>query len=179
MRTQSYKLPKDLKQKIQHWGGLWELPNLPGLFALQFSSRLRITLGKCLPRKGIIRMNVLLLDDSLELFYEVLCHEAAHIAVYHLHDVYCRPHGPEWASLVRAAGYDPRPRFRLLHPAIIRTLSNSVKPLYIHRCPVCQMMRVAARPMRRWRCLKCVESGLDGHLEIATMPSGGIEEIER
>ena len=50
---------------------------------------------------------------------------------------------------------------------------RAVRPrmLYQHRCPVCSASRVARRPVRRWRCRACRESGLEGALEISTQPS--------
>jgi ribosomal protein L37AE/L43A len=37
---------------------------------------------------------------------------------------------------------------------------------YSHTCPVCQSRRVAGRPVRGWRCARCVEAGLLGNLTI-------------
>ena len=37
---------------------------------------------------------------------------------------------------------------------------------FLHRCPVCDFSRVAARPVRSWRCADCVAAGLGGNLVI-------------
>jgi ribosomal protein L37AE/L43A len=40
--------------------------------------------------------------------------------------------------------------------------------LYQHRCPLCGAGRTARRPVRRWRCRVCRESGREGELQITT-----------
>jgi predicted SprT family Zn-dependent metalloprotease len=68
------------------------------------------SLGRCQPEQKRIRLASWLREAPGELLAEVLCHEAAHVAVHELHGRGCRPHGSEWKSLMRAAGYDARTR---------------------------------------------------------------------
>ena len=96
---------------LTEWARVWNLPALPESVRVEFSPRIRRSLGRCHSRKGIIRLNPALLsvgpdgkDDHEALLREVLCHEAAHVAAYLLHGA-VRPHGPEWGGLMRAAGY--------------------------------------------------------------------------
>ena len=122
-----------------------------------------------------MRLNGRLRDAPAELLVEVLCHELAHVVAYELNGRNCRPHGPEWASLMRQAGYAPRIRIDIrdlpvdyaawLSAQIARRASTE----FVHRCPVCQASRIAGRPVRRWRCLRCREAGLDGVLTITRL----------
>jgi predicted SprT family Zn-dependent metalloprotease len=106
---------------------------------------------------------------DLSVLEEVLCHEAAHLAVFQLFGESCRPHGPEWAQLMRAAGFEPRRRL-VLDEAGSPSLSSRPRHVYIHYCPVCQWERVGGRPVRSWRCPYCSVLGLDGVLEIVKRP---------
>ena len=89
-----------IQEKPQQWAQLWGLPELPAVVSVQFSRRLRTSLGRCSPRRGIIRLHHALQDAPEELFDEVLCHELAHLAAFRLHGPNIRPHGPEWKRLV-------------------------------------------------------------------------------
>ncbi len=102
----------------------------------------------------------------------VLCHEAAHIAAYHLYGRNARPHGAEWAALVRAAGFSPASSFHSSQPtereaALRRRPRHPSTRLVAHVCPVCQTERLARRVVRGWRCAECVAAGLDGHLDTS------------
>lgn len=104
-------MPTDPYQSwIRHWSQLWTLPHLPQSLRIEFSLRIRRSLGRCYPSKGVIRLNQRLLDGPEEFLREVVCHEVAHIAVHLVHGNSRRPHGPEWAGFMRAAGYVPRAR---------------------------------------------------------------------
>jgi SprT protein len=152
------------------WSSLWGTPDLPATIHITFSPRLRASLGRCSPRTGSIRLNPGLLDADPAILREVLCHEAAHVAAWLLHGRRARPHGREWKDLMRAAGYEPRVRWP--HQALPGALRAARRPavLYLHTCPVCHARRTARRPVRAWRCRRCVEDGLDGRLEITSRP---------
>ncbi len=70
------------------------------------------SLGRCYPDRKLIRVARFVLDESEDLFQEVLCHEAAHVAAYHLHGRTIRPHGREWKALIQMAGYPPSARYQ-------------------------------------------------------------------
>jgi len=129
---------------------------------IEFSNRITRSLGRTQPSAKIIRLNPLLRTSLSHLLKEVLCHELAHIAAYHMYGEFIRPHGPEWQALVRSAGFEPRVRIE----ADMDWPSPPPVKCYTHRCPACHAVRVAKRPMPRWRCSKCVANGLTGFLEI-------------
>ena len=106
----------------------------------------------------------------VEVLREVLSHEIAHIAVRDLHGVGRRPHGPEWMALVRAAGFEPQKRIAWSSGSRTPNASAIQRPNYLHRCPVCQLRRIARRPVRHWRCAACVTAGLSGRLDIGPLP---------
>jgi predicted SprT family Zn-dependent metalloprotease len=99
---------------------------------------------------------------------EVLCHELAHLAVYRLHGGSARPHGPEWRQLMAAVGVASLATARTC--AVVRPTKPNARKDYRsrfeHRCPVCQMVRFARRPVRSWRCAGCVAAGLPGLLTV-------------
>ena len=160
-------LPPDphalISADISAFAHTWGIPTLPARVTAHYSTRLRSSLGRCTPARGEVRLAAALATRDPDLHREVLCHEVAHVAVHLLHGPGCRPHGPEWAALMRRAGYEPRVRFP-------REAAAHVLPPpgagYQHLCPVCQMTRVARRVVRWWRCKACVESGLSGELAI-------------
>jgi predicted SprT family Zn-dependent metalloprotease len=117
----------------------------------------------------LIRINAALVDQPLSLLEEVVCHEAAHVAVHELYRGRRRPHGAEWRELMQKAGFAPRVRMPL------DRLPSRMQPntVYEHHCPVCQAHRNARRPVRRWRCTACVGVGLPGELVITKLPLRG------
>ncbi len=149
-------------------GTRWSVQTIADRVEIQFSHRLRSSLGRCVPSRRIVRLNRCLLNARPALVEEVLCHELAHVVTFERHGRHCRPHGREWEALMRAAGFEPRVRARLSHDlqAALRT-ARRPDGLYEHRCPVCQATRLARRPVPQWRCAACVAAGLEGWLVIA------------
>lgn len=105
-------LPDDVAELLQSWCELWDAADLTPEISVELSSRMTRSLGRCYPDRKLIRIAKFVLDDSEDLFQEVLCHEAAHLAAYHLHGKSIRPHGYEWKSLMLQAGYPPSVRFK-------------------------------------------------------------------
>lgn len=162
--------PLTVTSWLGEWSRAWCVPGLETRIHVETSRRLRTALGRCHPAAGTVRIHPHLLAEPLELLREVVCHEAAHVAVHVLHGRAVRPHGSEWARLMRVAGYEPRAR---MDPArLSRSFRASVRPrvLYEHRCPVCDASRLARRPFYRWRCRACRESGREGRLQIRPRP---------
>ena len=93
------------------------------------------------------------LRERGELCAEVLCHEFAHVAVYRLYGAGARPHGAEWAGLMEMAGFPARTRVAVDLPEVCRHRGF----MYLHRCPVCQVVRPARTRAERWRCAQCGE----------------------
>jgi len=153
--------------RIAQWAVLWKALGLETRVSVSFSRRLRCSLGRCVPARGIVRLSMRLLRSRPELLDEVLCHEVAHVAAYELYGRRARPHGREWAALMRAAGFEPRVRAPWRHDVVEAAAARPRRGLrYEHRCPICQAGRLARRPVRQWRCAACVRAGLDGQLVI-------------
>lgn len=106
------QLSVDIHRALQSWCHVWGADDLAAQITVEFSSRMTRSLGRCYPERNLIRIAQFVLEDSDALVQEVLCHEAAHLAAYHLHGTSIRPHGPEWKALMLAAGYPPTVRFR-------------------------------------------------------------------
>ena len=95
---------------VPGWAEAWGVPGLESRLCVRFSTRMSRSLGRCHPERKLIRLASWLREAPYALLTEVLCHEAAHVAVYELHGRDCRPHGSEWKTLMRAAGYPARTR---------------------------------------------------------------------
>ena len=147
------------------WEHLWNADRLADRLTVEVSSRLRSSVGRCYPERRLIRLAVCLIDGSRELLPEVLCHEAAHVVVYERFGRSVRPHGREWRRLVETAGFPARTRVPIEGPVNRRNLRR----WWRHTCPVCGASRTAGRPMRRWRCVACVDAGRGGELVITRL----------
>ena len=161
---QEKQLGKRIQEKSTGYFMLWGVPGLENDIDIQFSSRLRRSLGRTRVDKHRVRLNKNLINTNNNLLDEVLCHELAHIVVYTRFGNNAKPHGSEWAALMRQAGYRPRVRINTGGEKLPRS-SNK----YEHLCPVCQHIRYARRPMTRWRCIRCINAGLDGRLHIRSV----------
>lgn len=160
-----------LRRRIDRWCRIWGVPDLAKGVIVVRSKRLRITLARCHPmRRTIVLRDDLSIGDRDRLA-EVLCHEFAHIAAYELYGSRAKAHGHEWQELVRLAGL--KPQIRMKDPHTPKTITNRRRSalVYEHRCPVCQMMRMARRPVANWRCSECVIAGLGGALIITSVES--------
>jgi SprT protein len=149
---------------LRRWAREWGLTELPADIRIAYNPRLRRSLAKCSPRTGTISLNPLLTTAPPAKLAEVLCHEVAHVAAFRLYGRTVRPHGPEWAHLVRSAGYEPHLRAPPLDENARRRRSPRV---YEHVCPICQQAWRARRSVRQWRCGDCLNAGLSGELVIS------------
>lgn len=156
-----------LKQCVIGWARLWQTPRLQDRITIEFSQRLSRTLGLARPASGLIRLNSVLLQEANRLLLnEILCHEAAHIAVYECHGPRGRPHGTEWRLLMTLAGFRPRARIPADEIAGRPGWHKGVSYRYEHCCPVCQTVYIARRTDCRWRCAACVQKGREGKLLV-------------
>lgn len=159
-----------LRSAFDAWGEADAAANV----RVEFSSRMTSSLGRCYPDRHLIRLHEDLRErDARQVLHEVICHEAAHIVAFERHGRDIRPHGPEWAELVRAAGVPARTKI----PCDVELGSaengrTGARLTYEHRCPVCQTVRYAKCPVRAWRCAACTEAGLSGELRIVSRPAG-------
>jgi len=135
---------------------------------------LRVSLGIAYPERNLVRINSILQSENLgDVLEEVICHEAAHIAAYHLYGPKIKSHGPEWKELVTKAGFLPRTK---LSCDLIEPQLKSPSQLYVHTCLICQSNRASKKPQPQWRCIECQESGLEGRLQIQSQPISGVSE---
>lgn len=125
--------------------------------------RLTRTVARFRPPASIIEISAAVVAMPADRLRDVLCHEAAHAVVWARHGHKARPHGPEWAALVRSAGHEPTASLIRCGamPAPTRTTSR-----FRHTCLVCHFSAVASRRMPRWRCPQCRAIGLPGTLTV-------------
>lgn len=162
-------IPSSLMDAIRRCFSLWGLAGFEENVTICFSRRMCRALGRCYVKRRRISLSKRLREMPISILEEVLCHESAHLAAFQLCGENHRPHGPEWAHLMRLAGFDPRRRL-VLDEYGISTPSKQLSQFYVHFCLVCQMERVARRAVRTWRCADCRALGLDGLLEIRRHP---------
>jgi len=148
---------------MRDWAALWKVPGLARTVTVEFSPRLHRSWARVRLEARAISLNPELAHGSKRLLQEVLCHELAHVAVEERRTRTGARHGRDWAALIHAAGFVPA---RKLGPPLPASARKTASALYEHWCPVCQMTRMARRPVTRWRCAGCVEAGLDGALRI-------------
>ncbi len=153
---------------LRRWTKCWGVPELCDLIEYGWSPRLHRSLGVAYPERKLIRLNYLLKDSHYSsLLNEVLCHEAAHVAVFHIHGKLAVSHGPEWKQLLLLAGYEPRTSHKvnaLSGPAELNLFR------YEHICLVCHTKRFSKCPQLQWRCFDCQKAGLEGNLTIKSYP---------
>jgi predicted SprT family Zn-dependent metalloprotease len=171
MPTPEAAIPPRLQRRLERWLERWGTPSLSKSLRIEFSPRLRRAFGRCYQDERLIRLTPSLRDTQSHLLAEILCHEAAHAAVYERHGAEARPHGEEWEEMMRVAGFEPRVRIPV---AVRNTLPEGAKDrvVYLHRCPVCDLSRHAARPMHNWRCRTCVSTRSQGQLVIRREVAG-------
>ncbi len=125
-RLPTKQLASSRLDRIEEWAALWGVPGLQSRTRVELSTRLRSSLGRAWPAKKLIRIHAGLIDHPREVIEEVLCHEAAHVAVAELHGGYRRPHGAEWRRLMKQAGFEPRVRLRLATPLADYAMPNLI-----------------------------------------------------
>lgn len=170
---------------LSTWAPIWNRPALEDSITVEVSTRLERALARALPERRVVRLAAAVAQGPETGLAEVLCHEAAHLVVHERHGRQARPHGREWAQLMRAAGYSPRVRVDPAELGIVmpkrrrRAQPRRRRYLYEHRCPVCQTQRMAGRPVRQWRCEVCSAAGLSGELEVWRWPRRDRDRVER
>ncbi len=152
-------------QALTRWAESGRTPDLIRHVRISYSRRLRKSLGRVRPKSGIITLNARLTSAPHAILLEVLCHEAAHVAVYLRHGWSAKPHGPEWRELIRLAGYQPTTRL-LCSELSSQEKPGRVIPLRKHcRCPVCSTEYFVRRHNSSYHCSLCLRKGLTVKLE--------------
>jgi predicted SprT family Zn-dependent metalloprotease len=134
---------------------------LPGV---RVNPRLRTTRARYLRTPHVIEVSRSLIRARRSDLERVLAHELAHALVTRRYPG-ARPHGPEWRDVMVRAGLTPFEQRRSLKASAPPTRQHG-RFHYEHRCPVCQMRRIAKRPVSQWRCTACVGIGLAGLLQV-------------
>jgi predicted SprT family Zn-dependent metalloprotease len=165
-----------LEEWITEWASAWSLSDLPSMVRVAFSERLTRALGRCTPETGSIRLNRKLAKAEPRILREVLCHEVAHVAVWHAHGHSARPHGPEWRELMALAGYEPRAKWVRMLDALSDRRPGREFTIYDHVCPVCGSSWRAKRRVSTWRCGACLDAGFEGRLEVHSRQIGRIAQ---
>lgn len=155
-----------VRAMLAELGRLWGVPDLAATTAVRFSTRMTRSFGNCKPDVGEIAIAERVLRAPPEVLTEVVGHEGAHVAVSRLYPRWrLQPHCPEWKLLMRAAGLPPRAR----RPALPDDPPPRILGVWEHRCPVCAAARRARKPVRSWRCQRCLAAGGDGRIEIVRL----------
>ena len=103
------QVSRSLRSAIRNWAASWDCRGLDEKVSVEWSSRLRTSLGRSYPERHLIRLNpVLGAKANRGLMRETLCHEFAHIAVYAMQGRSARIHGAEWRDLMQKARFEPR-----------------------------------------------------------------------
>jgi predicted SprT family Zn-dependent metalloprotease len=144
---------------------LWAEPRVRRL-RLRSNPRLTATVARCVANADLIQLSPFAASASNRLRREILCHEAAHYVVLCRYGAAARPHGAEWAALVKRAGFQSKAS---LVRCGARRRRARVIASYHHFCPVCHFVRRAKRRMTRWRCPECRAVGLEGTLRIESV----------
>jgi predicted SprT family Zn-dependent metalloprotease len=162
----------DLKQHLASWAARWRFAEFERQVRVKFSHRLNHALGRADVRRWSVTLNeVLLLEQNRDHLLTTLCHEAAHIAAFRRHGVFISQHGPEWQSLVRAAGFQPRASTRVEEVFGLAERLAAGQRRYEYHCAVCNTREIR-RSKNQWlRCLPCQRAGRDGLLTITRLPA--------
>jgi predicted SprT family Zn-dependent metalloprotease len=166
-------IPCDTKQLMISFGKVWGIPGLNKKLNIEVSYRLTKSLGRCLPNKGLIRLNPILLKPKHStICEEVICHEAAHYVVFLKNGLNCRPHGKEWKDLLIVAGYVPSVKLK----SSMLNNENSVRKIkksrinYHHSCLICHSVWIYKKPKHNAICPHCEGGGTISRLTIKTNP---------
>jgi predicted SprT family Zn-dependent metalloprotease len=165
LRIRARRIQEAGQEHLAQLAAAWKYPPVAHI-EIVLNPSLRSTLARWSPGANVIELNLKLKARRPRMLREVIAHEAAHVVVFDrfFHDA--RPHGPEWAELMRVIGYEPRAT--LVKCGYRRPRHNARRVR--HFCPICHFSRFAKRRMGAWRCPECRAIGLEGVLEIERVP---------
>jgi predicted SprT family Zn-dependent metalloprotease len=165
------------ERQLGRWMRAWGLPGLESCISIEFTRRLQRSVARCSPKQFRIDLNPRLRGWQRRRLTPILCHEAAHLAVFTLYGGMAQPHGDEWAGLVRSVGYTPTTHCPVLSERV-STQREPRRPTFRfeHRCLACQQVRWSRRRVPGWRCADCVAAGLSGEMVIRDTSAGAPAE---
>jgi predicted SprT family Zn-dependent metalloprotease len=160
MRTRGNRVVKTGRAQLALLAIVWKHPRVSEL-EIALNHTLRATLARWIPPRNVLEISATAKSRGGRALREIISHEAAHVVVWDRFGRTARPHGPEWAALVRAAGFEAR---ATLVRCGQRRAGRGDGIRIRHFCPTCHFSRVAKRRVTRWRCPECRAIGLDGAL---------------
>jgi hypothetical protein len=99
-------------QQLKDWSMIWGYTLLPRTLNIEFMPTEDPDLGRCHFASNTIFLNASLLQSDKEsLLLETLCHEASHWMAFRRYGLGIEPHGTEWQSYMREAGFEPREHY--------------------------------------------------------------------
>ena len=160
MRTSKERVVRIGRAQLASLATAWKYPRVSEL-DIMFNQSLTSTLARWMPPSNALEISTAAGSRDLGTLREIISHEAAHVVVWERSGRGARPHGPEWAALMRAAGFEARAT--LIRCGYRQSVANSVRVR--HFCTVCHFSKLGKRRMPRWRCPECRVFGLEGQLE--------------
>ena len=109
-------LMQRLAERIRAWFVLWGVEDSDSPVEIRVSTRMTRSIGSADGRRNRMTLAVWLFNQPEEIVNEVVCHEAAHLAVFRSYGTEPKPHGREWRTLMRHAGFPPRTRLEVPFP---------------------------------------------------------------
>ena len=162
-----------LQEALGNWTRISCYPSNAPAIRYEITERLSRSLGRCKQREALIWLNrILLMRQNRQVLFETLCHEAAHIAAYYLYGARAKPHGPEWQSLLKLAGLEPRTAINAGDAIGLNEPSHRAGTLYQYHCPTCGMLHRARFRTSMLRCRGCVDAGRSGVLTVTRVDKG-------
>ena len=140
---------------------VWRHPRVSRL-QISVNQHLKSTIARWLPPSNVLEISPAAQSRGASALREIISHEAAHVVVWDQSGRAARPHGPEWAALMRTAGFEPRAT--LVRCGHRRGTYDRIR--IRHFCAVCHFSRFAKRRMSGWRCPECRAIGLEGKLRM-------------
>lgn len=159
--AQANQVARAGRKHLSLFARIWKYPRISQLRPV-VNPRLKSTVARWLPPGDTIEIGVAATSRGMSALHEILGHEAAHVVVWNRFGRASRPHGPEWAALMRAAGLVP-------HATLVRCGARRRPTTGVrvrHTCTVCHFSVLAKRKMPRWRCPECRSIGLEGTLRM-------------
>src|SRR5262249_15678923 len=87
--------------------GAWHEPRDSRL-GIAVNTNLRSALARWIPPSDVLEISAAAEWRGARALGEIITHEAAHVVGWERLGRAARPHGSEWAALMRAAGFEPR-----------------------------------------------------------------------
>ena len=156
--------PESMRIDNAHLMSLARVWNKPRVLRLQIAvnPRLKSTLARWRPPSNVLEISSTARSRSSRALREIIAHEAAHVLVWERFGHLAQPHGPEWATLMRSAGFEPRATHVRCGQRRRARNGNRVR----HFCAVCHFYTFAKRRIPSWRCPNCRSIGLEGMLNV-------------